>query len=132
MSCCCTEWISLVLCLVFFLMIRRPPRSTRTDTLFPYTTLFRSLLRHPGIVGSNQPAATTTGKASHMLREIVIDLVAPRRPPGRGLPRKEFKIWPFEQLLYPVLLLVGLLVVIAPVVDKQPRHVCSRLQIGRA
>src|SRR3546814_11398863 len=36
-----------VLCLgliiyFFFLMIRRPPRSTRTDTLFPYTTLFRS------------------------------------------------------------------------------------------
>src|SRR3546814_14843622 len=29
---------------VFFLMIRRPPRSTRTDTLFPYTTLFRSIL----------------------------------------------------------------------------------------
>src|SRR3546814_4177739 len=27
-----------------FLMIRRPPRSTRTDTLFPYTTLFRSLV----------------------------------------------------------------------------------------
>src|SRR3546814_9569773 len=26
----------------FFLMVRRPPRSTRTDTLFPYTTLFRS------------------------------------------------------------------------------------------
>src|SRR3546814_15708628 len=29
----------------FFLMIRRPPRSTRTDTLFPYTTLFRSTRR---------------------------------------------------------------------------------------
>src|SRR3546814_14057435 len=29
-------------CIVFF-MIRRPPRSTRTDPLFPYTTLFRSL-----------------------------------------------------------------------------------------
>src|SRR3546814_4977572 len=28
--------------LFFFVMIRRPPRSTRTDTLFPYTTLFRS------------------------------------------------------------------------------------------
>src|SRR3546814_8528353 len=28
---------------IFFLMIRRPPRSTRTDTLFPYTTLFRSM-----------------------------------------------------------------------------------------
>src|SRR3546814_5797002 len=45
--------------LFFFLMIRRPPRSTRTDTLFPYTTLFRSgtpvdppkelvLIRSPG------------------------------------------------------------------------------------
>src|SRR3546814_20599247 len=31
--------------IVFFLMIRRPPRSTRTDTLFPYTTLFRSFAR---------------------------------------------------------------------------------------
>src|SRR3546814_10451586 len=29
-------------------MIRRPPRSTRTDTLFPYTTLFRSTRRYPG------------------------------------------------------------------------------------
>src|SRR3546814_20430641 len=28
--------------LIFFLSLRRPPRSTRTDTLFPYTTLFRS------------------------------------------------------------------------------------------
>src|SRR3546814_2159479 len=27
---------------IFFLMLRRPPRATRTDTLFPYTTLFRS------------------------------------------------------------------------------------------
>src|SRR3546814_3934505 len=32
----------MTLFLFFFLMIRRPPRSTRTDTLFPYTTLFRS------------------------------------------------------------------------------------------
>src|SRR3546814_7047643 len=32
--------------MLFFLMIRRPPRSTRTDTLFPYTTLFRSRLRN--------------------------------------------------------------------------------------
>src|SRR3546814_19992239 len=28
--------------ILFFLLVRRPPRSTRTDTLFPYTTLFRS------------------------------------------------------------------------------------------
>src|SRR3546814_11710810 len=35
----------LIFLYIFFLMIRRPPRSTRTDTLFPYTTLFRSLTR---------------------------------------------------------------------------------------
>src|SRR6056297_3794444 len=45
----CPEWqIAMFpdLSLFFFLMIRPPPRSTRTDTLFPYTTLFRSLGRH--------------------------------------------------------------------------------------
>src|SRR3546814_16428911 len=38
-------------------MIRRPPRSTRTDTLFPYTTLFRSItVREPvGVVGAIIP-----------------------------------------------------------------------------
>src|SRR3546814_1342150 len=57
----------------FFLMVRRPPRSTRTDTLFPYTTLFRSLLapgdsamvtvrvRVPGRVGPTRNTATVTG-----------------------------------------------------------------------
>src|SRR3546814_13093109 len=35
---------SVVSALFFFLMRRRPPRSTRTDTLFPYTTLFRSVV----------------------------------------------------------------------------------------
>src|SRR3546814_14539947 len=34
--------LHIYMCDIFFLMIRRPPRSTRTDTLFPYTTLFRS------------------------------------------------------------------------------------------
>src|SRR3546814_9062323 len=38
----------------FFLMIRRPPRSTRTDTLFPYTTLFRS---GAGVTGGSVPGA---------------------------------------------------------------------------
>src|SRR3546814_2015353 len=36
----------------FFLMIRRPPISTRTDTLFPYTTLFRARHRRVGRVDS--------------------------------------------------------------------------------
>src|SRR3546814_14498311 len=41
MLCCSRCLVSLVM--FFFLRIRRPPRSTRTDTLFPYTTLFRSI-----------------------------------------------------------------------------------------
>src|SRR3546814_5784300 len=39
-------------CFFFFLMIRRPPRSTRTDTLFPYTTLFRSRWFHLSVRSS--------------------------------------------------------------------------------
>src|SRR3546814_10162679 len=45
-------------------MIRRPPRSTRTDTLFPYTTLFRSLFDRisgritPAFLIANDPQAT--------------------------------------------------------------------------
>src|SRR3546814_18845106 len=35
-------------------MIRRPPRSTRTDTRFPYTTLFRSLSERPVGLGASQ------------------------------------------------------------------------------
>src|SRR3546814_15210143 len=34
--------VACYVCFVFFLMTRRPPRSKRTDTLLPYTTLFRS------------------------------------------------------------------------------------------
>src|SRR3546814_14258647 len=47
------------MCIVFLLLVRRPPRSKRTDTLFPYTTLFRSR----GRVGSDDrtllPAITS-------------------------------------------------------------------------
>src|SRR3546814_5485361 len=45
-------------------MIRRPPRSTRTDTLFPYTTLFRSLLLalHHDIPLTVQQSKPSTGK----------------------------------------------------------------------
>src|SRR3546814_424005 len=78
------EWVgSLVIgsCLYsylfgFFLMIRRPPRSTRTDTLFPYTTLFRSRqhlhARDPG-------CARRAGHRARLGR-------AGRRPAGLGNP----------------------------------------------
>src|SRR3546814_12572890 len=46
----------------FFLMIRRPPRSTRTDTLFPYTTLFRSVrARGVGRCGTELQGALRRG-----------------------------------------------------------------------
>src|SRR3546814_10493942 len=66
----------IVVSLFFFLMIRRPPRSTRTDTLFPYTTLFRSPAS-PGArgrfhaVGLSRPAeaaARTAGKLENAQR----------------------------------------------------------------
>src|SRR3546814_6698675 len=46
----------MVVFIFLFLMIRRPPRSTRTDTLFPYTTLFRSSLDQAiAIAGARVP-----------------------------------------------------------------------------
>src|SRR3546814_13871293 len=57
-------------CICYFcLMIRRPPRSTLTDPLFPYTTLFRSFecvaLRHPAAAGMTRwPAETPAERAT--------------------------------------------------------------------
>src|SRR3546814_16012045 len=49
----------------FFLMIRRPPRSTRTDTLFPYTTLFRSReaggALYPSVEGASSATRSRNG-----------------------------------------------------------------------
>src|SRR3546814_8152338 len=43
-------------------MIPRPPRSTRTDTLFPYSTLFRSPLEPPGASGAVSPSERRQGE----------------------------------------------------------------------
>src|SRR3546814_18575015 len=50
----------LFMSLFFFLMIRLPPRSTRTDTLFPYTTLFRSPWGWASITGPRPGGRATT------------------------------------------------------------------------
>src|SRR3546814_5862605 len=60
-------------------MIRRPPRSTRTDTLFPYTTLFRSAARQAGarlLRPRLCPRLRTQPRRGHRSR-------APRRPRDR-------------------------------------------------
>src|SRR3546814_20607577 len=70
-------WFARVLCIVF-LMIRRPPRSTRTDTLFPYTTLFRSNAYDPDITGFMGlfKAACGHGAAALPLLQRSLDLDA--------------------------------------------------------
>src|SRR3546814_2444919 len=59
---------------LFFLMIRRPPRSTRTGTLFPYTTLFRS--KSPSSKGA--PAAATAAEVRRSIDVSIKSAVAPR------------------------------------------------------
>src|SRR3546814_11860863 len=65
----------------FFLMIRRPPRSTRTDTLFPYTTLFRSKPARRGGSRHRRARPRRTGIAGAPTRR---GLVA--GPAGRRIP----------------------------------------------
>src|SRR3546814_7728582 len=50
----------MIFLVFFFLMIRRPPRSTRTDTLFPYTTLFRSASCAAAGAATSNPAPAST------------------------------------------------------------------------
>src|SRR3546814_375744 len=91
----------LSICLVcfFFLMIRRPPRSTRTDTLFPYTTLFRSSygrvpthVRHSfqlGLVGRGRCPLPSrrNGVASMAPRRRELSLPWPSRRTRQCMPR---------------------------------------------
>src|SRR3546814_7826092 len=57
----------------FFLMIRRPPRSTRTDTLFPYTTLFRSKARHLGARARSDGITDSLAAATTDLVDALLD-----------------------------------------------------------
>src|SRR3546814_15537194 len=65
-------------------MIRRPPRSTRTDTLFPYTTLFRSLAARGGLrrgalqvgdqgLGAGLAAGAGGNDAAHDVQQLVAE-----------------------------------------------------------
>src|SRR3546814_21120704 len=58
----------------FFVMKRRPPRSTRTDTLFPYTTLFRSGLNADELARIHAPIGLAIGARSPA--EIAIAILA--------------------------------------------------------
>src|SRR3546814_16021611 len=64
---------------LFFLMIRRPPRSTRTDTLFPYTTLFRSAEIRRLIVVLGDLEIDESFPAAELQAWVVHTLMAERR-----------------------------------------------------
>src|SRR3546814_1229294 len=72
---------------VFFLMIRRPPRSTRTDTLFPYTTLFRSHLeeRHADPKGCAFPRPIEVVHMRLHPPTVGTDADKCHRPASRGI-----------------------------------------------
>src|SRR3546814_17786129 len=72
--------------LVVCLMIRRPPRSTRTDTLFPYTTLFRSAQS----ARARDAVDADRGTARAARRKL--------QPPRRGEPvRRISGLWPSDR-----------------------------------
>src|SRR3546814_15998112 len=80
---------SALLLVVFFvfLIIRRPPRSTRTYTLFPYTTLFRSnaearRARGPHPVRPGKAVADRRKEAAQQVQELAL-----RHAPGAGTGR---------------------------------------------
>src|SRR3546814_14402539 len=74
-----------VLCCLccFFVMILRPPRSTRTDTLFPYTTLFRSDAAEVEKEGA-EAAAVARHQRAHLLHAIEPDRHDARIDVGHG------------------------------------------------
>src|SRR3546814_7620895 len=85
-------------------MIRRPPRSTRTDTLFPYTTLFRSLVaeNHLGVEDLIWPAFAIEGEGERMavhsmpgVERLTIDLLTEEAAAAAALGIPAMAIFPF-------------------------------------
>src|SRR3546814_497956 len=83
-------------------MIRRPPRSTRTDTLFPYTTLFRSVCSNPicaaiRIVGAHLGATGFTGEAGRaQVRSCDTATGAVKTKHGEGLAPFPMRVLHFQ------------------------------------
>src|SRR3546814_17936704 len=91
----CSAWLAPCVCFVFFLMSRRPPRSTRTDPLFPYTTLFRSrTLLHVDHVHDPRPGPdmrpVTISEAQYALLARRIDAYFALDPYGAPRPIKGY------------------------------------------
>src|SRR3546814_12963100 len=72
-------WSTLCTCFYFFLMRRGPPGSKRTDTLFPYTTLFRSFHGHTILHRPQGRRTWQIGDGALLAAETGIDVVADLR-----------------------------------------------------
>src|SRR3546814_19920195 len=88
-------YLLLSVLIFFFLMIRRPPRSTRTDTLFPYTTLFRSAAFDEGAYrhGDLTPVYFGSALKDFGVAEL-IDALAAYAPGPRAQPAEPAPISP--------------------------------------
>src|SRR3546814_981743 len=75
--------------MLLFVTIRRPPRSTRTDTLFPYTTLFRSRPHHPRLPASTLPRSMPLRHRQLLNRPTVPTCSDPNRSSLDGGQRAE-------------------------------------------
>src|SRR3546814_7929348 len=91
---------------LFFVIVRRPPRSTRTDTLFPYTTLFRSSRtpapqRRSERTRQRSPNRSPTGRNNcRRCPSAASASICSMKPPARRRGRKEgdeTMAWEFEQ-----------------------------------
>src|SRR3546814_14349936 len=88
---------------VFFLMVRRQPRSTRTATFLPYTTRFRSRPGREGALLIGSDIDVTMGFDQHMVifipsRSVKSLARSPR--PHLGMRQKCAQYWSFERMLH--------------------------------
>src|SRR3546814_15807996 len=98
-------WLS---CIVCFLMIRRPRRSTHTDTLFPYTTLFRSPVGSKTCSGCKIHQQYQRGSATLTLIPVADIQISPFARTHR-LPLRGRVVWNFIVVLWRSRLRLGLL-----------------------
>src|SRR3546814_1307123 len=78
--------------LCFFLMIRRPPRSTRTDTRFPYTTLFRSVGHAGPVVDGGQAVdVAAVDRPGHLEDQVAQAARAAARPGLAAVHRRMYR-----------------------------------------
>src|SRR3546814_6214232 len=75
-------------------MIRRPPRSTRTDTLFPYTTLFRS----PGLAVSAASLSTHVGPTWNYAKHVAQGQLLGQCRDGKLLRYAQGRVFPSQSL----------------------------------